>query len=170
MKSSYYAAVVTNAYRMAIDSYLADPDNYEFDPAWMRELECVSHREYCTGYYLDSSAENAQLGSQTGYIRDKAYFAMATDYNEDEAHKLCASGVQLENENGKLYRFVQRNKVKVGDSAEMISPDKTGRAFAVSEIYLPSGEAAQSAPHPYMTFWCRVPFDVKDGDIMRGAE
>ena len=170
MKSSYYTAVVTNAYRMAIDSYLADPDNYEFDPLWLRELESVSHREYCTGYYLDKSTENAQLGSQTGYIRDKAYFAMATDYNEDEAEKLCAAGVPLENENGKLYRFVQRNKVKIGDHAEMISPKKTGRAFDVTEIYTEKGEAAESAPHPYMTFWCRVPFEVEEGDIMRGTE
>lgn len=170
MKSSYYTAVVTNAYRMAIDSYLADPDNYKFDPMWLRELECVSHREYCTGYYLDSSAENAQLSSQTGYIRDKAYFAMATDYNEDEARAIADNGVELENENGKLYRFIQRNKVKIGDHAEMISPSKIGRAFDMTEIYNEKGESAESAPHPYMTFWCRVPFEVKAGDIMRGAE
>ena len=30
MKSAYYTAVVTNAYRMAIDAYLADPDGYRF--------------------------------------------------------------------------------------------------------------------------------------------
>lgn len=170
MKSSYYTAVVTNAYRMAIDSYLADPDGYKLDPMWLRELECVSHREYCTGYYLDKSTENAQLGTQTGYIRDKAYFAMAVDYNVDEAERLAAAGVALETDGGKLCRFVQRNKVKIGDSAEMISPGKTGRSFTVTEIYLSDGTAAESAPHPYMTFWCRVPFDVKEGDIMRGAE
>ena len=155
---------------MAIDSFLEDADGYKFDPLWLRELESVSHREYCTGYYLDSSAENAQLGTQMGYIRDKAYFAMATDYNVEEAGKLISAGVELENDSGKLCRFVQRNKVKIGDSAEMISPKKTGRAFAVTEMYLPDGTATESAPHPYMTFWCRVPFDVQNGDIMRGAE
>ncbi|MBE6534208.1 MAG: U32 family peptidase, partial [Ruminococcaceae bacterium] len=31
MKSAYYAAVVTNAYRMAIDSYLRSPADYKFD-------------------------------------------------------------------------------------------------------------------------------------------
>ena len=95
MKSAYYTAVVTNAYRMAIDAYLADPEKYEYDPMWLRELECVSHREYCTGYYLDKPIENAQLGTQTGYIRDKAYFATATEYNDDEAAVLCAKGIEL---------------------------------------------------------------------------
>ena len=170
MKSAYYTAVVTNAYRMSIDSYLSNPENYVFDPLWYRELECVSHREYCTGYYLDDPMQNAQIGSHTGYIRDKAYFATATEYNEEEAASIQSAGVALENENGRLYRFIQRNKVKLGDSAELISPSKVGKAFDVNELYLPNGEAAQSAPHPSMIFWCRVPFEVAEGDIMRAGE
>jgi len=170
MKSAYYTSVVTNAYRMAIDAYLADPEGYIFDSRWYNELESVSHREYCTGYYLDDPMDNAQLGTQTGYIRDKAYFATAIDYNEEEACRIAALGVALENENGRLYRFIQRNKVKISDRAEMISPMKVGRGFEVGEIYLADGSAAESAPHPSMIFWCRVPFEVKEGDIMRGAE
>ena len=170
MKSAYYTSVVTNAYRMAIDAYLADPEGYEFDARWYNELESVSHREYCTGYYLDDPMDNAQLGTQTGYIRDKAYFATAIDYNEDEACRIASLGVALENEKGRLYRFIQRNKVKISDRAEMISPMRVGRGFEVREIYLDDGSAAESAPHPSMIFWCRVPFEVKEGDIMRGAD
>ena len=170
MKSAYYTSVVTNAYRMAIDAFLADPEGYEFDASLYRELESVSHREYCTGYYLDEPIQNAQLGTQTGYIRDKAYFATATDYNEDEATTLEGMGIALCNEQGKLFRFIQRNKVKLDDAAEMISPSRIGRPFTVEELYLPSGERIESAPHPSMIFWCRVPFDVTEGDIMRAGE
>ncbi len=170
MKSAYYTAVVTNAYRMAIDAYMRDGENYAYDPRLLRELESVSHREYCTGYYLDKPIENAQLGTQTGYIRDKAYFATATEYVIGEAESLAAVGIELENENGKLYRFIQRNKVKIGDSAEMISPSKLGQPFTVNELYLPNGEVIESAPHPSMIFWCRVPFEVCEGDIMRAGE
>ena len=170
MKSAYYTAVVTNAYRMAIDAYMADPENYKYDPALLRELESVSHREYCTGYYLDLPIENAQLGTQTGYIRDKAYFATATEYDDNEAKRLADCGVALENENGKLYRFIQRNKVKIGDSAEIISPSKIGAPLTVTELYLQNGEAVESAPHPSMIFWARVPFEVFEGDIMRAGE
>ena len=171
MKSAYYTAVVTNAYRMAIDAYLADPENYTFDPAWYRELESVSHREYCTGYYFDKPIENAQLSTMTGYIRDKAYFATATEQDVTaELEKLRAAGVEIENEKGRLYRFIQRNKVKIGDRAEMISPRKIGNPLTVNEIYLPDGSVAESAPHPSMIFWARVPFEVNEGDIMRGAD
>ena len=171
MKSAYYTAVVTNSYRMAIDAYLSNPEEYEFDHALYRELESVSHREYCTGYYFDKPIENAQLSTMTGYIRDKAYFATATEQDvTGELEKLAASGVEIENENGRLYRFIQRNKVKVGDRAEMISPRKIGNPLIVNEIYLPNGASAESAPHPSMIFWCRVPFEVFEGDIMRGAD
>ena len=72
MKSAYYTAVVTNAYRMAMDRYQKDPAAYSFDPRLMRELESVSHREYCTGFYLDSPMENPQLVTMDGYLREKA--------------------------------------------------------------------------------------------------
>ncbi|MBQ5809571.1 MAG: U32 family peptidase, partial [Clostridia bacterium] len=126
MKSAYYTAVVTNAYRMAIDAYSADPEHYSFDPIWYRELESVSHREYCTGYYLDEPIKNAQLTTQTGYIREKAYFATALEFDKIECEAITNTGVELENEAGKLFRFIQRNKVKVGDSAELISPGSIG--------------------------------------------
>ena len=166
MKSAYYAAVVTNAYRMAIDSYLRDPSDYKFDERLMRELESVSHREYCTGFYLDDPMKNPQMSTINGYIREKAYFATAL--NPDE---LCApAALALENENGRLYPFIQRNKIKLDDSAEIISPSKIGRPFKVTELYSEDGEPIESAPHPSQKFFVRVPFDVLEGDIIRSGE
>ena len=166
MKSAYYTAVVTNAYRMAIDKYLEDPDNYKFDPLLLRELESVSHREYCTGYYLDLPRDNAQLSTINGYIRDKAYFATAIEYNKEDYPFLDT----LSSDGGELYMFIQRNKVKVGDAAEMISPCKVGRAFEVTELYSNTGEPIDCAPHPAQIFFARVPFEVRAGDIMRSGE
>ena len=169
MKSAYYAAVVTNCYRMAIDAYLADPENYKFDARILDELDSVSHREYATGFYLDKPFDNAQLSSTTGYIREKSYFATCILCDEADEAKLLAAGLEIANENGRLYRFRQKNKVKVGDPAEIISPSQFGRGFEVTEIYSDNGEALESAPHPSMTFFVRVPFEVRAGDIMRAA-
>ncbi|MBQ8331351.1 MAG: U32 family peptidase [Clostridia bacterium] len=166
MKSAYYTAVVTNAYRMAMDAYFADPQGYRFDPAWRRELESVSHREYCTGYYLDDPMENAQLSALNGYIREKAYFATALA----EEELPLPDGLGKETEKGILSPFIQRNKVSVGDCAEMISPHRIGRGFAVAELYDESGSPIPSAPHPSMKFFARVPFAVNAGDIMRSGE
>ena len=169
MKSAYYTAVVTNAYRMAMDAYAADPTNYRYDPAWLSELESVSHREYGTGFFFDDPMENPQLVSACGYIREKAYFSTAIEYDETEAATITEKGIEMENEDGRLYRFIQRNKVSVGEEAELISPRKIGRGFEVGELYAPDGERLESTPHPSMIYWCRVPFEVHEGDILRAA-
>ena len=166
MKSAYYTAVVTNGYRMAIDSYLADPEGYVFDRAIYRELESVSHREYCTGFYFDDPLREPQMSTINGYIREKAYFATALSSEECPLPE-C---LEFETEKGRLYPFIQRNKVSVGDGAEVISPRKIGRAFKVEELYSEKGEPIESAPHPAMKFFVRVPFEVKEGDIIRQGE
>ena len=125
MKSAYYAAVVTNAYRMAIDSYLRSPADYKFDERLMRELESVSHREYCTGFYLDNPMEEPQMSTINGYIREKSYFATALSKEEFP----IPESLTAETESGKLYPFIQRNKIKLGDSAEIISPSQSANSF-----------------------------------------
>ena len=166
MKSAYYTAVVTNAYRMAIDAYLADPENYSFNEELLVELDSVSHREYCTGYYLDEPIKEAQLASNVGYIREKSYFATALEYSMSE----LPENLVYENECGRLALFMQKNKVKIGDGAEVISPSMTGRAFSVTELYDDKGAPIDCAPHPFMKFFVRVPFEVKAGDIMRSSD
>ena len=166
MKSAYYAAVVTNAYRMAIDSYLRSPADYKFDERLMRELESVSHREYCTGFYLDNPMEEPQMSTINGYIREKAYFATALASEELP----LPENLEIENESGRLYPFIQRNKIRLGDSAEIISPSQIGKAFTVTELYSEAGEPIESAPHPSQKFFVRVPFEVFAGDIIRSGE
>lgn len=153
MKSAYYAAVVTNAYRAAIDGYMKDGDGFVLDKRWTGELESVSHREYCTGYFFDDPMKNAQTCTMPGYMREKAYLAVAI---EDDKEK----GLSL---------FIQRNKLCVGDKAELISPGKFGRAFEISEMYDENMNVIESAPHPFMKFYIKVPFEVREGDILRGA-
>jgi len=85
MKSSYYTAVTANAYRAVIDSYLKDPLGYKFDSVWMDELESVSHREYCTGYYYDIPSSNAFTVTKPGYVVDKAYLAEVKSYDNGRA-------------------------------------------------------------------------------------
>jgi putative protease len=63
MKSENYVASVAAVYRAALDNYAEDPKGYQFDPAWLDELEAVSHRPYCTGFafgYPKESPEEMQ--------------------------------------------------------------------------------------------------------------
>ena len=117
----------------------------------MRELNSVSHREYATGFYFDLPGEKAQTVTEGGYIREKAYLAIATEPSDENGYA----------------EFTQRNKFSTGDQAELISPGKCGRAFSVEKIFSENGEEIPSAPHPSMKVRIKVPFEVKKGDILR---
>ena len=149
MKSAYYTAVATNAYKMALDSYFSG--NYEYDPRWYRELESVSHRDYNTGYYFTDSHTDANLAPNNGYMKDKAYLAVAVGYDA---------------ENG-LGIFTQRNKMCYGDAAELLTPGAIGKELTIGELFDENMTPIESTPHPYMKFYMKVDFEVHEGDILR---
>lgn len=164
VKSAYYTAVVSNAYRIAVDALDAyvkaggNPRDFVPDAALMHELEAVSHREYCTGFFYDEPADNAQLVTKPGYVRDKAYLAIAD------------GSVRVTPDGKRLCGFVQRNKLCPGDSVELLSPGKTGKAFRVEALYDENLEPIESTPHPLMKYYMPVPFDALDGDILRAGD
>ena len=149
MKSAYYTAVVTNTYKMALDAYFAG--DYEYDPAWYTELESVSHREYATGYYFADSHMDANLAPNNGYLKDKAYLAVVTDYD-------AATG---------LAKMTQRNKMCLGDEIELLTPGKIGAQLTVGELYGEDMAPIEDTKHPYRTFYMKTPFEVHAGDIIR---
>ena len=149
MKSAYYTAVVTNAYKMALDSYFSG--NYEYNPEWYRELESVSHRDYHTGYYFTDSHMDANLAPNNGYIKDKAYLAVAVGYDAESG----------------LAKFTQRNKMSSGEPAELLTPGQIGRQLVIGELFDENMNPIESTPHPYMTFYMKVSTEVRVGDILR---
>ena len=151
MKSAYYAAVTTNTYRIAIDRYLQDPEGYTFDKALAEELESVSHREYDTGFFFDRPMDDAKVAKDVGYLEARAYLADCVGYDEK-------TGVA---------EFVQKNKTCVGISAQILSPGKTGRTLVVDNMKDENGNDIESAPSPFMHFFVKVPFPLREGDILR---
>lgn len=152
MKSAYYTAVVTNAYRMAIDAALRGET--QPDPLWLRELESVSHREYDTGYFFADSRKEALTCRESGYIREKAYLATVLSYDPATGEAKC----------------VQRNKVSVGDPIELLTPGRGGQPLFCTALFDEEHQPIPSTPHPAMIFYLPVPFPVQPGDILRGGE
>lgn len=149
MKSAYYTAVVTNTYKMAIDSYFSG--NYAYDEAWYSELESVSHRDYNTGYYFTDPHTDPNLTENMGYIKDKAFLATVLSYNKETG----------------LAKMSQRNKMFLTDELELLTPGKTAISFKAEALYNEEMEEIESTPHPYMTFYMKSPIEVKEGDIIR---
>jgi len=128
-KSSYYVAVVTNAYRIAVDDYLRDPSGFTLRP-WLRdEVEKVSHRQYSTGFYFDTPTQYYENG---GYIREYDIVALTGTY-----------------ENGRL-TLTQKNKFCEGDTVEILEPGKEPVSLVVRGMQDGTGKPIKAACHPEM--------------------
>ena len=134
---------------MAFDAYFSG--NYQYNPDWYRELESVSHRDYHTGYYFTDSHMDANLAPNNGYIKDKAYLAVAVGYDTESG----------------LAEFTQRNKMCFGDDAELLTPGRIGRELKIGELFDENMNPIEATPHPYMKFFMKVDFEVRPGDILR---
>lgn len=147
-KSHYYTAVVTGAYRGAVDAYLADPDNYIL-PQWVaEELEKFSHRAYSTGFYF-GRPENAQTYKDAGYIRDYAVAGIVTGY-----------------EDGKVI-LQMKNKFLKGQLFDCLEPRSVPFFVKADEMYNEKDEPIDTAPHPEMIV--KIPFErpIKPGALLR---
>lgn len=153
MKSAYYTAVVSNCYRMALDGYASLGEEYRFDERMSYELESVSHREYCTGYYFDHPMQNPQLASAVGYLGEKSFIATVENFDSEHNRAFC----------------IQRNKVSVGEEAGVISPGSFGKSFTVTALYDRDMNPIDSVPHPKQEFYIDCPFELKEGDIIRAG-
>lgn len=117
-KSEYYTAIVTYAYRNAIDEYISAGRPEGFLPSqWiLDEMEKMSHREYTHGFNF-GPIKNGQVLDTGGYIR-----------NWD----VCA--VYKSQANGRL-TVIQRNRFYQGDELEVVEPFKKPYTITVAELY-----------------------------------
>ena len=117
-KSEYYTAIVTYAYRNAIDEYIAAgrPENFIPSQWILDEMEKMSHREYTNGFNF-GPIEKGQVLDTGGYIR-----------NWD----VCA--LYISQNNGRL-TVSQRNRFYQCDELEVVEPGKKPYKIIVSELY-----------------------------------
>ena len=134
MKSAYYTAVITNAYRHAIDAALAGEAP---DPVWLRETEMVSHRPYTTGFYF---------GEPGQYYPDSMYDAGAD-----------VTAVVESCESDGFAVLTQRNKFSVGDELELLTPGDKPVLFRAEALFDEEGEPIADTRRAMMRFSMRLP-------------
>ena len=140
-KTFYYVASVTSAYRRALDAYLRDPynDNFELPDDVIEELNRTSHRHYSPGFYFGK--EQAQQTPSHTYVRDWDFIGTVDGWDKGVAH--CT----------------QRGKFNLGDSIEVLQPDGSVVTLTPEWIKNAEGECVDATPHPMMqyTIPCATP-------------
>lgn len=151
MKSAYYVATVVSAYRTALDHYLADPDNYQYDPAWFTELCKASHREFTHGFYYNKPSAEDQNYQSSDYIREYSFVGMVKGVESETGFALVE----------------QRNKFSIGDEVEIFGPGVPFTKEVITEMYNQEGEPVESAPHPQQIIKLKLSTPVKENYILR---
>lgn len=143
MKSAYYAAISTYAYRNAIDDALA---GRPFDPTWMEECNKISHRQYSTGFYFGSPGQ----------------------YYEDNMYSSDADVIAVVEEcDGLEGTLLERNKFFVGDTVELVNRGEKPYRFVVEDLRNEKGETLECANHPMMVLKMRLPVSAERLSILR---
>ena len=145
-KSSYYAAVVTGAYRHCLDDVWA---GREVDPVWRAEVDHVSHRPYSTGFYYGYPG---QFYENSRYIREWQVVALVTDCDADGNATLSL-----------------RNKFRTGDTVELVGPNSRPFSMVVPEMQNEDGETIDEPRTPQMTFRMKLPRPVPPYTVVRHA-
>ncbi len=145
-KSAYYAAIVTGAYRHALDDAAA---GRPLDPVWRDEVEHVSHRRYSTGFFY---GQPGQYYQSSRYIRQWQVCAIVTDCDSQGNATLSL-----------------RNKFAAGENLEVVGPDFRPLAFTAPVMRNMDGSALEEPRNPQMLFRMQLPCQVPSFSIVRHA-
>ena len=143
-KSAYYAAIVTGAYRHAIDAAQA---GVPLDPVWRDEVEHISHRHYSTGFFF---GQPGQFTDDARYVRDWQIVAKVQSCDGEGNAVLTLN-----------------NKFAVGDALELVGPDVRPQALTVDALWDGDGLPLEEVRHPQMVFRMKLPRQVPPLSLLR---
>ncbi len=148
MKSPYYVANVVNAYRYALDNMNTLKEK-DFDML-KKELCKTSHRKYTTGFYFGAKDKECLESSMP--VQTSEFMA-----------SVLADG------DGEKVLIEQRNRFKVGDTLEVLSPNKDtfNKTIKIEKMTDENGEEIVDAKDVQQKIYLFTNLNLEKGDILR---
>lgn len=151
VKSEYYLATVIRSYRMAIDNYYEDPENYKYDPYYLDEIKKVSHRDFTSGFFYGKANESSQVYEKNSYIRGYDFIGIVLDYDKET----------------KIATIEQRNRVFKGEEVEIFGPEIKDFKQKIDYMTDDKGNDIETANKAKQIFKIKVNQDVEKGYFLR---
>ena len=147
-KSFYYTAVTANAYRNAVDGYVASGCAAEYiPPQWvLEEMNKISHRPYGTGFYFGMPSQHLKEG---GYIR--AYEVAAVVDGWEDGYLITT----------------QRNRFFPGNALDVLEPGSQPFSFTPAALLDEERQPIESANHPMMRVYIPFEHPLAPGTLLR---
>lgn len=146
MKSEYYVANVTNAYRLALN-YLKSHNNYDLPKEIADEVFKSSHREYCTGFYFGNAEQKIDSSNP---VSDYEFVAV----------------VLKDSVNGRA-KLEMRNRFKENDVLELLSSTQNNGILTIKNIENECGERIDDVKNVQQIVFVDSPIAIKKYDILR---
>lgn len=146
VKSVFYVATVTDAYRKAIDAYLEEGEDWFCRESWLEEVGKASHRHFTTGFYFGKPGEEDQNYKSSQYISEYEFTGIVKDYDERT----------------RLATVEQRNKMSLGDKIEFFGPGIEPFVQTLEYMTDEDGMLLESAPHAQQILKIRTISPVKE--------
>ncbi len=150
MKSPLYVALVTKAYREALDDLEKDPALYESKKAYYKELlSMADQRGFTTGFYFGKPDRDDQL-YETSVLEREAVFA----------------GIVIGHDEVRGTLVEQRGKFSVGDDLTLIPEKNAPVTFTVDTIDDETQGPVTSAPHAKQHVYLHLPVSCSIGCVL----
>jgi U32 family peptidase len=115
MRGILYLVMVTSVYRKVMDEYFNLGVNFNFGRKYVEELEKVSNREYCTGFYYGPPVMN---NYETPYFQNYQLAGVVIGKNE------ILKGIRVD----------VKSKIKTGDLIDILSPGFDYCTYRIEKI------------------------------------
>ena len=153
MKSEYYLATVINAYIRAIDCYEKQGASYKDDLLFENEVSKTAHRAFTTAYFLSENPNTVNYDDSQSR-GDRTFMALVLDYVKDE--------------NGSYALIEMRNRFKLGDVLEVLSPtDSFNKNISVEHLTDCDGNVVEDAKLVQQKLRLYTDVILQAGDILR---
>ena len=149
MKTEYYVATVTGAYRRALDLLAQGREKFaQALPELAEELKCASHRASDTGFLLGTPEEP---GGAEGFHQEREYCARVTGYDRTAGEA----------------RLLLKNRFFAGEELELMTPSGIRKVTAEPFVREKTGEVMDTLGVAGEMIRMSLPGSGK-GDLLRG--
>lgn len=150
MKTEYYVATVTGAYRRALDALAQGEDVFQAAlPGLLEELACASHRDSDTGFALDAPLHP---NGAEGFHQSREYVAR----------------VMADSDAGQPASLMLKNRFHAGDALELMTPEGIIPVTASAFLREKTGETVDTLGVAGERIQMVLPCRVHPGDLLRG--
>ena len=148
MRSIYYIAMITNAYRYIIDNKTHQSKRCAYNSWYNTALKHTANRETIAQFFNDVYDERASYYNGRSEVSNQDFLGIVKAISSD-------------------YLIIEeRNAFEIGDKATLISPGALPINFVIKEMFDEDDNPITRANHPHQTVKIPVSFNAKPGDII----